>query len=401
MGKDFTGLKNAGVRLGLGVLTALFLSSCAPLPGLGKLEDATLAVYAIKNTSGNFGTGMDAFMSLVAPIIQQSSCQSCHTSQTPLIGANSAETAYAGALSRLNLASPASSTLIAKSQDGHCSNCGSSPRNVWVTAVEQWAAVEKSGTPTVPTTPTAPTGPVVVPPPVVVGTPPVFMTATQISSGAGGNNQTLALSSRGADFAGVNFLYDLQDPYAAVANSARIFNLRLQNNTAKFILVRGIRIFQSADATVNPLDPADYKADVGSAYIDVDVVLFPNSTTRLSVSEALMSKADGLYYAFGFQTLEVTTAAACKSLANFNAVNAVYNAKCTNCHTNGGSGTRAWAFAAAPADRCLQSLQRSDTNTPSASKIIQFPFNRANNHPGTQMNQADFDAMVNWITSER
>lgn len=401
MGKEFKISMKMANRLGLGMFAALFLSSCAPLPGLGKLEDAGLAVYANKNTSSNFSTGLDAFMSLVAPIIQQSKCMNCHTSQTPAISSSIPETAYTAALTRLNLASPASSTLVTKSQDGHCSNCGSSPRSVWVAAVVQWAAVENSGTTTNPTNPSNPNPPIVVVPPSDVGAPPVYLTATQMISGTGGNNRSISLAGRGVDFAGVNFLYDLQDPYAAVANSARIFNPRIQNNTAKFILVRGVRIFQSADATINPLDAADYKADVGSAYIDVDMVLYPNSTTRISVSEALMSKADGLYYAFGFQALEVTTSAACKSIASFNAVNAVYSGKCIGCHTNGGPGTGVWSFAAATADRCLQSLQRSDTVTPSASKIIQYPFNRANNHPSTAMNQADYDAMVLWITNER
>jgi hypothetical protein len=259
--------------------------------------------------------------------------------------------------------------------------------------VEQWAVVEKTAI----SNPSNPTPTYTAPPTVDVGTPPVFMTATQNISGTGGA-RTLSLAGRGGDFAGVNLLYDIQDPYAEIVNTARIYNLRLQNNTGRYILVRGIRVFQSLDAVVDPLDPGDYEPDVGSAYIKVDIVIFPNSTTRLSVDEALMSKSDGLFYAFGFQALEVTAAATCKSLANFAAVNAIYDGKCVGCH---GSGNSAWSMAATPAARCLQSLQRSDLTTPNASKIIRYPFDRAFNHPGTSMNQADYDAMVFWITSER
>ncbi|MBC7386146.1 MAG: hypothetical protein H7301_08310 [Cryobacterium sp.] len=384
---------------------AVILSSCIPLPvpGLNKVEDAVMASYPQKGVA-NLSSGTSAFASVVYPLIKQSQCANCHVAQIPTIATAAIDTAYAAAKTRINLASAENSTLIRKAGDGHCQGCASAPQSEWTTAVSQWVTAENNsggapsptggGTTVIPTVPA-----------VNLGTPPVFVTTAMLLNGTVANNKVAALSGRGSDFASVDLLFDLQDPYVAVANSARIFNVRLRNNSAKYIAIRGIRLFQSVDATINPADPNDFKADLdGSAFADVDAIVYPNTTLRLSFSEALISKgaADGLYYAFGFQALEVTAGAACKAPAVFtNTVNPILNAKCASCHTGTSSGTSAWKFAATTDDRCIQSLQRSDLVTPNASRLIQFPFYRQNSHPATGMVQSEFDSIVNWIINER
>lgn len=396
--------KQHGARIAFAGLLALVVSSCAQmLPGLGKLEDATLAVYPLRAT-GDLGSGLEAFNTLIAPLIAESKCTSCHATQQPTIAAGDPEVAYAAAKLRMSATTPSTSTLISKSQDNHCGGCPTASKNEWIAAVEQWAEIENAtaGTGGTGGNPPNPV-PTFTMPPVDVGSPPVFVTATQQLTGAGGNNRSISLAARAAGLAGVNLLFDLQDPYPLVANTARIFNLRLQNNSAGYILVRGIRLFQSVDATITPTDPNDYKSDVGSVFTDVDVVVYPNTTLRLSFAEALMSKvaSEGLYYAFGFQALEVTNAPSCKNLAAFGVVNNMLSAKCTACHNAGGPGSGGWTFAADATARCGQSLQRVELVTPISSKLIQQPFFRANNHPATGMNQADVDNVVNWITLER
>jgi hypothetical protein len=389
----------------LGAVLFLGLSSCAQmLPGLGKLEDATNAVYPIKNVASG-STGFDVFQSIVFPLISQSKCTGCHTAQQPTIAAVDMEAAYTAAKSRITPSAPSTSILITKSQDNHCAGCPSASRSEWTAAVEQWATAENAGTTggsgggtggggTDP-------GPVVTPPPVVdLGTPPVYVTPAQLLNGSTTTNKTIALSGYNASFNGVSLIYNLTDPYAAVANTARIYSLRIQNNSANYVLVRNIRLFQSVDATIDPMSSADYKPDLGAVFSDVDVVVNPNSTAVISFGEALLPKGaqDGLYYAFGFQALSV----GCKSIPTFSAnVNPILSNRCTTCHNAGGPGSGAWTFSADPTVRCIQALQRSDVMAPIGSKLIQYPYYKQNAHPATSMTAADVDAIINWLTLER
>jgi hypothetical protein len=390
-----------GVRVVIGATLAILFSSCAQMiPGLGKMEDASIAFYPKRAQSVNVTTGPDAFASVVYPIILDSRCTNCHTSQQPTIASNDINIAYAASKTRLSVSSPAASVLVAKATDGHCAGCPSAPKATWIAALDQWAEAEARSAP--PAGGGSGGGGGFNEPPVDLGAPPVFVSPTIQLNGAGGNDRVASLAGRGADFGAVDLLYNLQDPYQFVANSARIFNLRLRNNSTRFILVRAIRIFQSVDANVNPADTADYKSDLGAAYLDVDKVIAPGTTISLSVSEALMTKSDGVYFAFGFQALEVTNAPTCKSANVFaNTVNTVLTARCTNCHGGTGPGTGAWRFAATAAERCGQSLQRSDLTTPNASKLIQYPFYRQSAHPATGLTQAEVDNIINWITLER
>ncbi len=382
---------------------AFALTACVPMTmiGGGKLEDAAMAVYPIRTDVSDLSSGLEAFRTVVAPLISDSQCTACHTTQAPTLGSSVIEIAYEAAISRLNKTNPASSAIISKSQDGHCGGCSTASRSDWTSAIETWARVEvalggSGGGP-------GPAGPGAQPanPPVDLGTPPVFMTPVQQMNGTGGNNRLISLAGRGGAFGGVSLMINLQDPYAAVANTARIFTVRLQNNSGSYILVRGIRIFQSQDANVDPTNPQDFLPDVGAAFSDVDAVIYPNATTQLSFGEALMSKSDGLFYAFGFQALEVTNAPTCKAQAVFNnTVNPILNA-CTGCHNAGGSGSGRWTLAADATNRCLQSLQRSDLNTPIASRLIQAPRFRVPNHPNQALNDAQVDTIINWITLEQ
>lgn len=381
---------------------AFALTACVPMTmiGGGKLEDAAMAVYPVRTDISDLSSGLEAFRTVVAPVIADSQCTACHTTQAPTIGSSVIEVAYEAALTRLSKTSPKTSAIVTKSQDGHCSGCSTASRAEWESALETWARVEVAlggngggggGGP----------GPQPTNPPVDLGTPPVFMTAVQQMNGAGGNNRAISLAARGAAFGGVSLLINLQDPYAAVANTARIFTIRLQNNSANYILIRGIRIFQSQDATVDPTNPQDFLPDVGAAFSDVDAVIYPNATTQLSFGEALMSKSDGLFYAFGFQALEVTNAPTCKAQAVFNnTVNPILNS-CTGCHNAGGSGAQRWTLAADATNRCLQALQRSDLNTPIASKLIQAPRFRVPTHPNQALNDAQVDTIIDWITLEQ
>ncbi len=390
------------VLLALGALSGLVFSACGPfMPGMSKLEDAAMAVYPLRSADVNLSSGIDAFRSVVYPLITQSQCTGCHISQTPTIAAPQIEVAYPAALTRLSKSNPAASTLVIKSQDGHCGGCSSAPQGAWIAAMESWAQAENAAP-----APPSGGGGINMPPPVVVvdpGTPPVFLTPVQQMTGAGGNNRTISLAGAGPGLAGVNFRYDLQDPYAAVANSGRIFNPRIQNGSGNYILVKNIRIFQSADANIDPTSPDDFVPDLGVSFYDVDIIVAPGAEARVSFAEGLMSKSDGLYYAFGFQSLQVTNSPGCNALATFNAtVNGMLTNRCTNCHTGNGSGVNRWRLAAAgSAERCSQAKIQSDLTTPIASNLIQYPFYRSNNHPNTGMNQAEVDAVINWITQER
>ena len=102
-------------------------------------------------------------------------------------------------------------------------------------------------------------------------------------------------------------------------------------------------------------------------------------------------------------------AGGCKNVASFitNAVPAIQNNTCLNCHNTGGSGNAALdlsGIASNPADdtaACAQALGRVNLTTPAQSAIILAPTGGAPGHPYTSAPASYVTAMETWIQAEK
>ncbi len=99
----------------------------------------------------------------------------------------------------------------------------------------------------------------------------------------------------------------------------------------------------------------------------------------------------------------------CKSVASFttNAVPAIQNNTCLNCHNTGGSGNASLdlsGLAANPVNdtaACAQALSRINTTTPAQSDIILAPTGGVANHPFKGASAAYTTMMETWISAEK
>lgn len=270
----------------------LGLSSCMELK-VEKLSDAKLADYS--SGAGNTGgaSGRAVFDAQVEPLFRAGRCVSCHNVTSPQFGQSDKSAAYTAAKTALNLNIPAQSRLISKAGDGHCApTCMLLGSGVWSPAVIAWADAEK----TVNTGGGGGTG------------LPVFLTSvTPLNTTRVNSVVTYSLAGRGADFANVSFQVTMTDPALNTPNLAVIANIKLVNNSNKSILVEGIQIFQSVDATVSASEPEDFNSLTGNDFANVSVIAPPNATTNLSVASSVIDKEEsGGFIAFGFQKLQVT-----------------------------------------------------------------------------------------------
>ncbi len=273
------------------VWTGLVLTGCMELK-VEKLQNAQMADYSGPGSTGGGASGRAVFDAQVSPLLSSARCVSCHNVTSPQFGQSDKNSAYAAAKTALNLNIPAQSRLIFKAGDGHCApTCSILGSGVWSPAVLAWAEAEK-------TVNTGGGG---------SGLPVLLTTTTALDTTRVNSVVTYSLASRGADFANVSFQITLTDPALNSPNLAVISNIKLINNSNKSILVEGIQIFQSVDATVSASDPLDFNQLTGNDFANVSVIAAPNATTNLSVASSVIDKEEsGGFMAFGFQKLQVT-----------------------------------------------------------------------------------------------
>jgi hypothetical protein len=107
--------------------------------------------------------------------------------------------------------------------------------------------------------------------------------------------------------------------------------------------------------------------------------------------------------------MDAGTGGGCKSVAVFTsqAVPAIQNNTCLNCHNAGGSGNASLdlsALALATPDdakACAQALSRINTANPAQSDIILAPTGQVANHPFQGASTAYVTAMETWIAAEK
>jgi hypothetical protein len=105
----------------------------------------------------------------------------------------------------------------------------------------------------------------------------------------------------------------------------------------------------------------------------------------------------------------VLATSGCKSVTSFmmNAVPAVQQNGCLNCHNTGGSGNGALdlsALAANPRDdgkACNQMLAKADPANPTQSDIIQAPTGGVANHPFKNASQSYASMIEAWLVNEK
>ena len=276
------------------VLIALFgLSSCIDMK-VTKLDDAALAQYGDTTHLATGASGRSVFESAVAPLIRNARCVSCHNVTSPMFGQSDQTAAYNAAKSVLNLGVPAQSRLIFKAGDGHCApTCSILGSGVWSPPVLAWAQAENQVDPGGSSAGS--------------GLPVFVTTATSLDTNRVNAVVDYSLANRGADFTSVSLRVSITDPALGAPNLALITEMKLVNNSNQSVLVEGIQIFQSVDATIDPSSPSDFNPSTGSDFVNVSVVVPPRSTTALSSGSAVLDKEEsGGYIAFGFQKLQVS-----------------------------------------------------------------------------------------------
>lgn len=104
-----------------------------------------------------------------------------------------------------------------------------------------------------------------------------------------------------------------------------------------------------------------------------------------------------------------STTGGCKDVTSFttNAVPAIQNNTCLNCHDSGGSGNGALDLSGLNMDppdydgACAQALNKVDLTTPANSAILKAPTGGEPNHPFQGASAAFRTAMTTWITAEQ
>jgi hypothetical protein len=153
-----------------------------------------------------------------------------------------------------------------------------------------------------------------------------------------------------------------------------------------------------------------------SSYSNLDQKVAAGQTAALGPGTLILTSwSAGAKMRIAFTKLEPAvvpdggTTGGCKSVATFtaNAVPAMQNNQCLNCHNTGGSGNGALdlsGLAANPRDdarACAQSLNRANPTTPAQSDIVLAPTGGVAAHPFKNASANYAQMMQTWITNKR
>lgn len=324
---------------------------------------------------------LQIFRETVGERIQSNNCTACHQStQVPFIASQNLSLAYSEARAKVSFEDPASSKIIAKATDGHCSpQCHSSSADTWVTAITQWRDREANSGSGGGGEGTGGGG------------------GGGGTGGGGGGNQDFNLVTYllrevnipdvlnpnpmpvsldlvtdrvmgTGNFSGVKLLFDI-DTVVNLPNTYRIKNLRVNNTTAQPVSISGMYV------RLNGV----YDSSWGALYSGVSKVINGNQTTTLSTSVMLIPKNVG-----GANRIQIgfvsVSSFVCNQLSDFAAsvkpiLKSTNPNRCLNCHGggNGGATSKYDMRSNVDADLCRIFMSKTDRANPANSITITYP----------------------------
>lgn len=215
---------------------------------------------------------------------------------------------------------------------------------------------------------------------------------------------------------------DISKGGTGVAGAKLLFNAQISGS---IVTLHNMQLVAPATSGLHIVFPVfDIVHEAGeptkdTSFSNADQTIAPGQTATLNPGLLILtgwSAADKMKIEFtklepGTVMMDggTTTASGCKAVASFvtNAVPAVQQNGCLNCHNTGGSGNASLdlsALAKTPADNakaCAQMLAKADPNNAARSDIILAPTGGVANHP-FQNASANYAQMIEaWLVSEK